>query len=151
MGNKVALITRKMALLGSNMGSMRSIHSAASSGGISRVSQESHKKSKLSLYDKISRNLSFFDTTSGHSLGGGGGRTRRKSRQRSVSDVIKPQFFELSIVTAAAVNEAFDPHDDDGHSSVGVSEGRFHHQYIQFSSDHSSVRTSSVQFGPPQF
>ena len=35
-----------------------------------------------------------------------------------MSDVIKPQFDELSIVTAAAVNEAFDPHDDDGHSSV---------------------------------
>ena len=34
-----------------------------------------------------------------------------------MSDVIKPQFDELSIVTAAAVNEAFDPHDDDGHSS----------------------------------
>ena len=35
-----------------------------------------------------------------------------------VSDVIKPQFDEQSIVTAAAVNEAFDPHDDDGQSSV---------------------------------
>merc|ERR1719232_653732 len=116
--NKVALITRKMALLGSNMGSMRSIHSAASSGGISRVSQESFKKSKLSLYDKISRNLSFFDTTS--QPGGGGGRIRRKSRQRSVSDVIKPQYDELSIVTTAAVNEAFDQHEGDQDSVVDI-------------------------------
>merc|ERR1712061_368340 len=86
------MITRKMALLGSNMGSMRSIHSAASSGGVSRVSASHRKKSQVSLYDKISRNLSWFDSD------GGGARTRRSSRQRSAA--------------SAAVNEAFE-HDED--------------------------------------
>ena len=55
----------------------RSIHSAASSGGVSRVSASHRKKSQVSLYDKISRNLSWFDSD------GGGARTRRSSRQRS--------------------------------------------------------------------
>ena len=58
----------------------RSIHSAASSGGVSRVSASHRKKSQVSLYDKISRNLSWFDSD------GGGARTRRSSRQRSGED-----------------------------------------------------------------
>ena len=45
----------------------------------------------MSLYDKISRNLSIFDSHS-HK---GEGRSRKSSRQRSVSDVTKPKLEEL--------------------------------------------------------
>ena len=37
-----------------------------------------------------------------------------------MSDVIKPQYDELSIVTTAAVNEAFDHHDGDQDSVVDI-------------------------------
>ena len=59
--NKVAMLTRKMALLGP-MGSMTSVHSGTSQ--VSRQSQKSHKRSQTSLSDMLSRNFSFFENIS---------------------------------------------------------------------------------------
>ena len=104
------MLTRRMAFLGS----MKSIYSAASSGGLSQMSQKSHRKSQLSLYDKISRNMSFFDTTSLHSFSGFGGVRMRNNRQRSVSDVVKPQLEDLSVGPAGVINESFESDLDAG-------------------------------------
>merc|ERR1719342_84924 len=90
--NKVAFLTRKMALLGP-MGSMTSVHSASGSA-VSRLSQKSNRKSMTSLYDKISRNFSFFESSSIHSLGNN--KPNKNKRQRSVSDVISPKLEDLS-------------------------------------------------------
>merc|ERR1719481_1451986 len=90
--NKVALLTRKMALLGP-MGSMTSVHSASGSA-VSRLSQKSNRKSMTLLYDKISRNFSFFESSSIHSLGNN--KPNKNKRQRSVSDVISPKLEDLS-------------------------------------------------------
>jgi len=79
--NKVALLTRKMALLGP-MGSMTSVHSASGSA-VSRLSQKSNRKSMTSLYDKISRNFSFFDSSSIHSLGNNKPRYKIKKKQET--------------------------------------------------------------------
>ena len=80
---------------------------------MSNISQKSHNKSQLSLYDKLSRNLSIFDNGSSTSLGGPTTtRIRKNSRQRSVSDVIKPRLEELpEAVIAFQDNEAFQVED----------------------------------------
>ena len=93
MMHKVAMLTRRMAFLGS----MKSLVSAASSGNISQASQKSRKKSQMSLYDKISRNFSLFDSSSMHSFSGAAAVRIRNSRQRSVSDVVKPQLEDLTV------------------------------------------------------
>merc|ERR1719334_1066423 len=61
-----------------------------------------------SLYDKISRNFSFFDSSSIHSLGNN--KPSKNKRQRSVSDVISPKLEELSS----------DKPSDDAVSDVGL-------------------------------
>ena len=76
--------------------------------GVSNISQKSHNKSQLSLYDKLSRNFSIFDNGSSTSLGGPTTtRIRKNSRQRSVSDVIKPRLEDLPEAVIALDNEAF--------------------------------------------
>ena len=87
---KVAWLTRKMAILGS-IRSFKSV-SSTTSANANGLSKKPINRSQLSLYDKISRNLSIFDSHS-HK---GEGRSRKSSRQRSVSDVTKPKFEELS-------------------------------------------------------
>ena len=79
--------------------------------GVSNISQKSHNKSQLSLYDKLSRNLSIFDNGSSTSLGGPTSRIRKNSRQRSVSDVIKPRLEELPQAVIALDNDAFQVED----------------------------------------
>ena len=81
--------------------------------GVSNISQKSHNKSQLSLYDKLSRNLSIFDNGSSTSLGGPTttSRIRKNSRQRSVSDVIKPRLEDLPEAVIAMDNDAFQEED----------------------------------------
>ena len=80
---------------------------------MSNISQKSHNKSQLSLYDKLSRNLSIFDNGSSTSLGGPTttSRIRKNSRQRSVSDVIKPRLEDLPEAVIAMDNDAFQEED----------------------------------------
>ena len=89
MMSKVAWLTRKMAILGS----IRSIKSVSSTNSTyaNGLSRKPINRSQLSLYDKISRNLSIFDSHP-HK---GEGRSRKSSRQRSISDVAKPKLEEL--------------------------------------------------------
>ena len=89
----------------------RSFRSVSSGCGVSNISQKSHNKSQLSLYDKLSRNLSIFDNGSSTSLGGPTSRIRKNSRQRSVSDVIKPRLEELPQAVIALDNDAFQVED----------------------------------------
>ena len=81
---------------------------------MSNISQKSHHKSQLSLYDKLSRNLSIFDNGSSTSLGGPTtARIRKNSRQRSVSDVIKPRLEELPEAVIDLDDDAFQVEDID--------------------------------------
>ena len=90
----------------------RSFRSVSSGCGVSQISQKSHNKSQLSLYDKLSRNLSIFDNGSSTSLGGPTTtRIRKNSRQRSVSDVIKPRLEDLPEAVIALDNDAFQVED----------------------------------------
>ena len=90
----------------------RSFRSVSSGCGVSQISQKSHNKSQLSLYDKLSRNLSIFDNGSSTSLGGPTNtRIRKNSRQRSVSDVIKPRLEDLPEAVIALDNDAFQVED----------------------------------------
>jgi hypothetical protein len=83
-------MTAKMSWLGRKMGrldSVRSNNSLSSSSTYiygSRLTKKPLHKSQLSLYDKISRKISLFDTQKGE------GRSRKSSRQRSVSETAKP-------------------------------------------------------------
>ena len=90
MMSKVAWLTRKMAILGS-IRSFKSVSSTTSTIA-NGLSKKPINQSQLSLYDKISRNLSIFDSHS-HK---GDGRSRRSCRQRSVSDVTKPKLEEIN-------------------------------------------------------
>merc|ERR1719513_107951 len=83
-------MTTKVSWLGKKMGrldSVRSNNSLSSSSTYiygSRLAKKSLHKSQLSLYEKISRKFSLFDTNKCE------GRSRKSSRQRSVSDTVKP-------------------------------------------------------------
>ena len=86
----------------------RSFRSVSSGCGVSNISQKSHNKSQLSLYDRLSRNFSILDNGSSTSLGGPTTtRIRKNSRQRSVSDVIKPRLEDLPEAVIALDNDAF--------------------------------------------
>ena len=94
--------------------------------GVSNISQKSHNKSQLSLYDKLSRNLSIFDNGSSTSLGGPTtARIRKNSRQRSVSDVIKPRLDELPEAESALDNDGFQLEDLDFGEELEVSQQVF--------------------------
>ena len=86
MNSKVSWLARKMGRLDS----VRSNKSSSSSSTYiygSGLTKKPLHKSQLSLYDKISRKISLFDNHS-HK---GEGRSRKSSRQRSVSDTAKPK------------------------------------------------------------
>eukprot|EP00092_Neocalanus_flemingeri_P013742 GFUD01014821.1.p1 GENE.GFUD01014821.1~~GFUD01014821.1.p1 ORF type:complete len:293 (+),score=82.37 GFUD01014821.1:61-879(+) len=75
------------------LGSFRSFKSVSSTSTFANgLSRKPINRSQLSLYDKISRNLSIFDPHP-HK---GEGRSRKSSRQRSVSDVSMPKLEELT-------------------------------------------------------
>jgi len=83
MAAKVSWLGRKRGRLDS----VRSNNSLSSSSTYiygSRLAKKSLHKSQLSLYEKISRKFSLFDNNKGE------GRSRKSSRQRSVSDTVKP-------------------------------------------------------------
>ena len=97
----------------------------SSGGGVSQASHKSHNKSQLSLYDRLSRSISIFDNGSSVSLGAANGRSRRTSRQRSVSDVIKPRLDELPEAESALDNDGFQLEDLDFGEELEVSQQVF--------------------------
>ena len=95
----VAWLTRKMAVLGS-IRSFKSVSSTTSTYA-NGLSKKPINRSQLSIYDKISRNLSIFDSHKGEA------RSRKSSRQRSVSDVTPPKLEELN----GAINKSYEKED----------------------------------------
>ena len=96
MAAKVSWLGRKMGRLDS----VRSNNSLSSSSTYiygSRLAKKSSHKSQISLYEKISRKFSLFDANKSD------GRSRKSSRQRSVSDTAKP-----SEETLGVENKAFE-------------------------------------------
>ena len=107
----------KLSWLGRKMGrldSVRSNNSLSSSSTYiygSRLTKKPLHKSQLSLYEKISRKFSMFDNHKGE------GRSRKSSRQRSVSDTANPteevvgvenKSFENDQEANAAMDELYD-------------------------------------------
>ena len=88
MASKVSWLSRKLG----RIDSVRSNHSLSSSSTYiygSRLTKKPIHKSQISLYEKISRKFSLFD---GHKAES---RSRKSSRQRSVSDTTKPNGEDL--------------------------------------------------------
>jgi len=83
MASKVSWLTRKMGRLDS-VRSNNSLSSASTYIYGSRLAKKPFHKSQLSLYEKISRKFSLFDSQKGEA------RSRKSSKQRSVSDTSKP-------------------------------------------------------------
>jgi len=101
--SKVSWLARKMGRLDSVRSNKSSSSSSTYIYGNGLTKKPLHK-SQLSLYDKISRKISLFDNHS-HK---GEGRSRKSSRQRSVSDTAKPKNEEY----VGVENKSFEKEDE---------------------------------------